>query len=711
MTNTPSAYINRELSWLEFNQRVLDESRDGQVPLLERLKFLAITASNLDEFFMVRVGGVKLLAEQENAAQDPAGMKPDEQIAAILLRTGQMVQDQYECFAELETALAAEGLRRLVADDLSARQFEELRRIFDEEIYAVLTPMAVGVADEFPLLVNQTLNVCVQLAPRSPSDTGKSEEDDPFRYAVIPLGSTTRRFLTLPADGRYAYTLLEDVVQQFVNQFFPGEEVLQCATFRITRNADLGVREDLAGDLLVGMEKVLDARKQSRCVRLELSSSAGGELRGFLQRTLGVADADVVEIAGPLDLSGFMQLTGVRGCEHLTYESWPPCPSPDVDPAASMFEVIAQHDVLLMHPYESFDPVVRLVEEAADDPDVLAIKQVLYRTSRKSPIVKALRRAAGQGKYVTAIIELKARFDEARNIQWAKNLEREGVQVIYGVKGLKTHAKVCIVVRREPHGIQRYVHFGTGNYNEVTARLYSDVSLMTCNEELGADATSFFNSVTGYSQPQQFRKIAAAPFNLREKLLEMIHVETQRRQQGHKARITAKLNSLVDPEIINALYEASRAGVQIKLNIRGICCLRPGVAGLSENISVISIVDRFLEHARILYFYHGGDERVFISSADWMTRNLNRRVELLVPVEDEAARRRLIEILNCCFQDNVKASVLQPDGSYQRVRSDGQQLAQRSQEVLYRLACEAVADAAQSKRTVLEPHRAPAAEH
>ncbi|MCA9163761.1 MAG: polyphosphate kinase 1, partial [Planctomycetales bacterium] len=411
-------------------------------------------------------------------------------------------------------------------------------------------------------------------------------------------------------------------------------------------------------------------------------------------------------LPGPLDLSSFMRISGLQGFDHLRDEAWPPQPSPDVDPTRSMFDIIRERDVLLSHPYESFEPIVRLLEEAANDPDVLAIKQILYRTSRDSPIVAALMRAAQRGKHVTVIVELKARFDEQRNIGWAKTLEQEGVQVVYGVKGLKTHAKLCIVVRREPHGIQRYMHFGTGNYNEATARLYGDISYMTCNDDFGADASSFFNAITGYSQPQQFRKIEAAPLGLRDKILEMIEVETQRKQQGQKAHIAAKLNSLVDPAIIDALYAASQAGVTVKLNIRGICCLRPGVPGLSDNISVISIVDRFLEHARILYFYHGGDERLYISSADWMSRNLDRRVELLTPVEDTACRRKLIGILDTYFRDNTRARRLLPDGGYEMLMPKKNQPPFRSQEALYQQACEAVRQARQSQRTTFQPHRA-----
>ncbi|HEY2411345.1 MAG TPA: polyphosphate kinase 1, partial [Pirellulaceae bacterium] len=395
--------------------------------------------------------------------------------------------------------------------------------------------------------------------------------------------------------------------------------------------------------------------------------------------------------------------------EALKYEPWPPQPSPDIEQGTKMFDIISRQDVLLFHPYESFDPVLRLIEEAAADPDVLAIKQILYRTSRKSPIVAALARAAQRGKYVTVIVELKARFDEARNIEWARSLEEQGVQVIYGVKGLKTHAKTCIIVRREPHGVVRYVHFGTGNYNEITAKIYSDASLLTANEELGADAVAFFNAITGYSQPQRYRKIEAAPTGLRPRILELIEAETHRRQQGQQAFIDAKINSLVDPEIISALYAASQAGVPVRLNVRGICCLRPGVAELSENISVVSIVDRYLEHSRIFHFHHGGDNLVFISSADWMPRNLDRRIELLVPIEDQAAKERLIAILNTYFDDNVKARLLQPDGTYKRLKP-GRKKARRSQEVLYEEVRQRVKEAGQSKTTTFEPHRAPGAE-
>ena len=703
MAKTSPKYINRELSWLEFNQRVLDEALDETTPLLERSKFLAISGSNLDEFFMVSVGGLQQLGEQGSGKRDPAGMTPAEQLEAIAERTQRMTADQYACFLnDVEPQLANEGVRRIRAEEATDSQIKSLEQVFEKEIFSVLTPMAVTGVDDFPLLVGRPLGVCIRLEP--------VEDSDEARYAVVPFGSATKRFVTLPSDGGYHYMLLEDVVAMFVERFFPGEQVAECVPFRITRNADLGVQEDLASDLLSEMQQVLDARKQSDCVRLEISDSVTSRLLDFIQRSLDIERTQVYATPGPLDLASFMQLSDLQGFEHLKYDAWPPKLSPAIDPAQSMFEQISNGDVLLYHPFESFDPVLRWIEEAAVDPDVLAIKQTLYRTSRDSPIVAALIRASERGKHVTAIVELKARFDEARNIEWARNLEQAGVQVIYGVRGLKVHAKVCIVVRREPQGIQRYVHFGTGNYNEITARLYTDVSLLTADEELGADAVSFFNSITGYSQPQRFRRIEAAPLGLREKVLEMIESETERKRHGQKARINAKMNSLVDSQVIDALYEASQAGVKIRLNIRGICCLRPGIKGVSENITVTSIVDRFLEHSRIFHFYHGGDDRVFISSADWMPRNLDRRVELLTPVDDEICKKRLIAILKTCFRDNAKASRLLSDGTYERVGSDGNKKATRSQETLHCEVNEAVKQAEQTRRTVFEPYRSPEAD-
>jgi polyphosphate kinase len=498
------------------------------------------------------------------------------------------------------------------------------------------------------------------------------------------------------------YILLEEVVRGFVERFFPGNTVAECTAFRITRNADLRVTEDLAGDLLAQMREVLEERKESDCVRIEVSQGVSKTMMAFFTSALGLEEDMVYEVTGPVGLTAFAKLASMPGHDKLRWEPWPPKVEPELQ-SESIFDLLARKDLLLFHPYESFDPVLRLVEQAADDPDVLAVKQILYRTSDNSPVVAALVRAAERGKHVTAIIELKARFDEARNIQWARALERSGVHVIYGVKGLKTHAKACLVVRREAAGIRRYVHFGTGNYNEVTARMYSDVSYMTSREDYASDASVFFNVVTGYSAPVNYKKLDAAPLTLRTRLLELIEGETQRAQQGQKGRILAKLNSVTDSDIIKALYAASQAGVEIQLNVRGICCLRPGVPGLSENISVISIVDRFLEHCRIFCFHRGGDPLVLMSSADWMPRNLDRRIELLVAVEDPACRDRLIRILETCMQDNVKGRKLMSDGSYERIKPRSRKDIIRSQKVFYRAAQDSAAQDENMRQKVFEP--------
>lgn len=699
MARITSKYFNRELSWLEFNQRVLDEASDPQIPALERLKFLAISASNLDEFFRVRVGSLQTLASDGIVIADPSGMQPLQQLAAIRRRVRQMTDDQYRLFREeLEPALSQAGIRRLRGNELNAGQRRVLRQVFESELHAVLTPMAVDAEADFPLLVNLMLNVAVRLAHR-PDDPDKKP-----RYAMIPLGWNLSRFITLPSDSGYGYLLLEDAVTHFVEQFFEGVPVLECIPFRITRNADISVEEDQSADYLSEMKHVLDERRSSHCVRLEVHDQASPELLTFLRRGLEVDADSVYPLPSPLDLSALMRLADRPGFDHLRYDAWPPVQSPEFPPGQSLFEVLANQDVLLQHPYESFEPVVQLIQAAAEDPDVLAIKQILYRTSRNSPIVAALLRAAERGKHVTAVVELKARFDEARNIEWARQLEQAGAQVIYGVRGLKTHAKVCIIVRREPQGIQRYIHFGTGNYNEQTAKLYSDVSLLTSNPDLGADAVTFFNSITGYSQPHGYRELASAPLGLRDKLLEMIRAETSFAKEGRKARILAKVNSLVDPDLIDALYEASQAGVEIKLNVRGICCLRPGVKGTSERIEVTSIIDRFLEHARIVYFQHGGDQRVFISSADWMPRNLDRRIELLVPVVDTRCRDRLIHMLDIYFADQAKARKLNSNGLYRRLRLPID--APRAQQILYEEACETLKLAEQHRRTTFETYEA-----
>ena len=692
-----SEYLNRELSWLEFNQRVLDEARDESLPVLERLKFIAITASNLDEFFMVRVGSLKMMIEEGINRPDASGASPTEQLAAINKRCQTLVETQYDTLLnQIDPLMREAGIVRQYKEELTEKQFNMVGTFIDEEILSVLTPMVVDEEEEFPSLINQSLNVCIQV----------ENEEQQRRFVVIPFGYTNQRFITLPSESGYQYILLEDALAIFMGRLFPGETVVETVPFRITRNADFQLREDMAPDLMEGMKEVIDSRKAGSCVRLEISDNITTNMMKFLCKGLHIKRDAVYAAPGPIDLNAFMQLAFIGGFDELRYKSWPPLPVPEIDPRESMFDTIAERDLVLSHPYESYDPVIRLLEEAAEDPDVLAIKQTLYRTSSDSAIVAALIKAADKGKHVTALVELKARFDEARNIEWATKLEQADIQVIYGVKGLKTHAKICVIVRREPSGIRKYMHFGTGNYNESTAKLYSDISLMTCNEDFGADATNFFNAVTGYSQPHQFHKLVMAPIGLREKILELIAVETDRKKHGEKARITAKFNSLVDPGIIEALYEASKAGVKIRLNIRGICCLKPGVKGLSENITVVSVIDRFLEHSRIFHFLHGGDDRVYISSADMMTRNLDRRVELLVPVEDPEGKEKLISILGTYFKDNVKAHQLNEDGTYTSLKKSSDKKEIQSQEVLYHLAQKNLEEAERSQKLVFEPHRA-----
>lgn len=694
MKPKPDLFLNRELSWLEFNQRVLDEAFDPEVPLLERLRFLAITVSNLDEFFMVRIGSLRTAVRRGDTGVDPSGMTAKEQLAAAADRLQQMVAQLYHVYLEeIEPALNRMGVTRRHVTELTAQQAAFIEQIFEEQFAAILTPIAVHDPDRFPLLAGRTINVAVQLAP-------EAAEGD-FRYAIIPFGRSDLRYISLPGEGGHEFVLGEDVIALMVQRFFPGEEIISTVPFRITRNADLSVREEDGTDLLSEMEDVLEERKDSFCVRLEISDQVTTPTLRFLKQLLKMHERDVYVLPGPAGLNDLMRLADLPGVEKYCYPNWKPCDHTGFDPGESIFDAIRTRDQLIYHPYESFAPVLRLVEEAASDPDVVAIKQTLYRTSRNSPVVEALMTAAENGKNVTVIVELKARFDEARNIAWAKQMELAGVQVIYGVRGLKTHAKALVVVRREPDGFRRYCHFGTGNYNEITARLYTDLSYLTANEDLGQDVIAWFNATTGFSQLQPFNRVASAPIGLRERLLELIEFETIRARNRLDAAITAKFNSLVDPQLIQALYDASDAGVRIRLNVRGICCLRPGVPGLSENIEVVSIIDRFLEHARVFHFLHGGDDQVLISSADLMPRNLDRRIELLVPIDDEDCRRRAIEILNTCMSDTAKSRRLLADGSFEKPQQTSS--AFRSQEEFQRQAAEAEENQFETKRGMFVP--------
>ena len=710
-----SVYFNRELSWLSFNQRVLDQASRDLHPLLERVKFVAISASNLDEFFMVRVGGLMMVEENSPDITDIVGWTPGQQLDAIRKRVREMYSYQSECILrELAPLLQEHGIKRFQADDLSESQREHLLRRFSGETLSSITPIAVENSESFPMVGGARLCMCVRLKNDSNKTIGPPElSNQPIdeaakrnasRYIILPLGRSFDRFWTLPSEEGYRYILFEDVLKMFLPELMGTQEIIETTMFRITRNGDVELDEDGRADLLMGMREMLEARRTSDCVRLEISDSASDEMMTFLQSAVNVAAEDTYLVEGPLNLSDYFGLASIRGFSNLKDEEWAPTPSPSFGPGKDIFGTISTADRLIYHPYQSYDPVVEFLKAASVDPDVIAIKQTLYRTSSDSKIVKALEQAAANGKHVTVIVELKARFDEARNIFWARHMEDAGVDVIYGVHGLKTHAKMCLVVRREPSGIRRYIHFGTGNYNESTARLYSDVSYFTCDEQLGVDAVHFFNAITGLSVPQSLGKLAAAPINLRETLLEMIQLETESAERNENAQITAKVNSLVDKEIIDALYEASRAGVKIRLNVRGICCLVPGKKGLSDNIKVVSVVDR-LEHARIVSFHHSGDELMFISSADWMGRNLNRRVELMVPIQDKECRSRLAKILKSYFEDNVSATELQTDGTYEPIVKKKKKLSVRCQQELYKEASQIYASQTNPKTTVFEPHR------
>ncbi len=679
-----SKFINRELSWIEFNKRVLQQACDPTLPLLERIKFLAITSSNLDEFMMVRVGSLKRQNDQNPHLQDPSSRNVEQQLHEVTTACKEFVDAQTHLFTSiLESSLIDSGIRRLSLPEILVSIPEGVEQKLNE-LEAVISPQHLDESKNFPLLLGLTLHLIVRLRREANADSETENSDEQrFDFAVIPLRNLGR-IISVPVETGHAYILLEDMLKSQLHRFFPGREIVECKTFRITRNADIELREDSAADLMVGMEELLESRRLSRVIRVEHDDDCSDCILNYLKENLQVNEEDLYASRGPLDLTYLFSLHALRGFDQLRDTPWLPQINPEIDPTQSMFANIAKGDLLLVHPYESFDPVVRLIEEAAADEQVLAIKQVLYRTSKKSPIIAALKRAAQNGKYVSVIVELKARFDEERNIEWAREMERSGVQVIYGIKGLKTHAKVCIIVRRETDGIMRYMHFGTGNYNEVTANLYSDISLLTCKEDLGAEATSFFNAITGGSQLKHLQLMAASPDSLRNRLLKLIEQEKSRCEQGQKGEIIAKLNALVDPEIIEALYRASQAGVNVQLNIRGICCLRPGVPGLSDNITVVSIVDRFLEHARVLYFGHGGSPEVFISSADWMPRNLDRRIELLVPINDPNCLEKITGILRCYFQDETNTWIMDENGSY--LRSNRDQTGFRAQKGLFESA-------------------------
>jgi polyphosphate kinase len=685
--NKPSVspmFVNRELSWLEFNDRVLQEGRSEQVPLAERLKFLAIVSSNLDEFFMIRVAGLKQQKAAGVRKRDASGLTPFEQVFFIGGKVQEMVAQQTVAIADVFDRLAAHEFYLVRRDRWTPEQRRFLANFFACEVLPVLTPLAVEELDPSPLLPGLQLFVGLSVCP---SKANASER----KLVVIPVPGAFARFVNIPTDRGVYVAPLEEVILDNAHVLFAGHTIRGEAVFRITRDADIAIQEEEASDLLSTIRNAVLARKRRAAVRLEISARPDARTLQWLTKTLELRRHDIYQIDGLLDAKALMQLTDIPPILGLKAPDWPAQEPADLIGADDLWTAVRNRDILLSHPYEKFDPVVEMVQSAADDPSVLAIKQTLYRTSGDAPIVIALARAAQNGKEVTVLVELKARFDEAKNVGWARQLEDAGCHVIYGIAGLKTHAKALLVIRREKTRVRRYVHLATGNYNDKTARLYSDIGLMTCDEELASDVAAFFNLLTGLSEAVQWQQLVIAPTDLRRKLMDLIEREVRVATPDHPGLIMAKMNSLEDIGICQALYDASRSGVAVLLNVRGICCLRPGVGGLSESIQVRSIVDRFLEHARIFCFANGGHEEVYLSSADWMKRNLDRRLELLFPVRDQRVRRRLVETLRTYFADNVKAWELTGDGRYRRVVPKGKPV--RAQESLYEAAVAAVRSA------------------
>jgi polyphosphate kinase len=697
---SPELYLNRELSWLEFNHRVLAEGLNEDLPLLERLKFLAIVSSNLDEFFLVRVAGLARQRAAKVRRRDPSGMTPAEQIAAISRRVHRMYAEQAAGIRDVLGKLAHQGLIVWSRDDWSPEQQQFLKSYFTREILPLLTPMALQDLKPRPLLPTLQMHVAALVippalsqeeSPREPRLFEESQEPQE-KIVVVPIPTQLSRFITLPSEKEVHLAWLEDVMAANLPQLFPGCQVLATAAFRIARDADVILNDEEVEDLLHAMEKAVLSRRRRAAVCLHINTEADPRIKQWLMDWTKLDEGSVYQ-QERLNAGSLMELATRKGFDELKYEDWPPQPPHDLLGADDLWQAIQDRDILLFHPYESFQPVVRLVEEAADDPRVLAIKQTLYRTSGDSPIVRALGRAAQNGKEVTALVELKARFDETRNIAWARRLEDAGVHVIYGIAGFKTHAKALLILRREEQHIRRYVHLATGNYNDRTARMYSDLGLLTCDRDVAADVAAFFNLLTGYSEQIGWSKLTIAPTGLRQKFLDLIDREIQVSTPDRPGLILAKCNSLQDPEIIRALYRASKAGVKIQLNVRGICCLRPDVAGVSENIQVRSIVDRYLEHSRVYYFRNGGHEEVYLSSADWMTRNLSGRLEIMFPVGDPNLRRRLIRFLETFFADNQKSWRLLPEtGEYERVPKKGRKV--RAQQQFHQESVDAVRDAA-----------------
>lgn len=673
-------YINRERSWLDFNYRVLEEAYDKTNMIMDRLKFLAITASNLDEFFMVRIAG---LMDQVNVGYNKKGLDgktPTEQLAEINTITQEMMKRQYNCLLKsLVPELNQNSIFFVEYDELEGEEKEYVDDYFLETCYPVLTPQAIDNSRPFPLVKNNQVYLCVQLLDTQEDKKKKKKDgrEDEEYMAILEIPKVLDRIIALPRadrDAPYRYIFIENIIIHNAGQLFTGYDVKHVSEFRITRNGDLAIDEDEAEDLLIEIEKSIQQRKWGACIKLEITKAMSKKAKRKLIEELEISEEDVYELKGQLDLTCFMKFQGRPEFDELREPTYKPLPSRDFYEQEDIFEVIREKDRLLHHPYQSFDTVVDFVRKAAADPDVLAIKQTLYRVSGDSPIIAALIEAAQNGKQVTVLVELKARFDEANNIVWAKKLERAGCHVIYGLVGLKIHCKMILVVRKEEDGIRRYVHLGTGNYNDVTARLYTDIGMFTAKESYCSDVSTLFNVLSGYSHYTLWKKLEVAPTTMREAFNRRIDQEIENVKLGVRGLIIAKMNSLIDDQIVEKLYEASQAGVEIKLVVRGMCSLIPGIKGVSENITVHSIVGTFLEHSRIYYFYNQGKEDIFLSSADWMQRNLNRRIETLFPVEDPDLKDELKHVLDITLRDTIKTRVMTETGEYVRVDKRGKEL-------------------------------------
>ena len=677
-------YLNRECTWINFNERVVNEAAISSIPLLERVNFLSISASNNDEFFMIRVAGIKHLLAEQITRKDIAGLTPREQFEAIQLMEHSQCRRQYKIYRDVKKRLSAEGIHIISFDEANEEEKLYLEKYVKEEIYPVVTPLAVDTAHFVPFLASLSLNLAVFL---------QREGGGLTKAAVLPVPlKTVPRLIEIPQKrGGHTFVFCEDLLATYGHLFFPGYIITEIKPFRLTRDADLEISKD-AADLLAEVKKSLKKRKKGAPVRLETDCRVSPTMRHFLKTVADVEEADIYEIDGPVDLTGLFEITSLPEYDRLRFPAASPQPVWELLPyrKEELWAVVKKHNIMMHHPYETFAAVDDFIYLAAKDPDVLAIKQTLYRVGTRSAIIDALAKAAESGKEVTVLMEVKARFDEENNIHKARKLEEAGCHVIYGVAGLKTHSKITLVVRRESDGIRRYVHLATGNYNGKTARIYTDVGILTADQAMGEDASAFFNLLSGYFESPAWKKLAVAPYDLREQLYSSIDREISVAKAGKKAVIIAKMNSLLDRHVIDRLYEASQAGVIVRLIVRGICVLRPGVAGLSENISVHSIVGRFLEHSRLFYFYNDGAEDVFISSADWMPRNLNERIELLVPVEYGPHKERIKEILRLNYEDNVNGHIMDQNGEYTYLADNRTGPAVNAQETFQKLAERAV---------------------